>query len=410
MLTTPYTDLEKDGYEIFLDEHGFIKDMAIFDTVPDILHLDDDNFYIEYWVDDDKTASIEISNLNSYYTFDKDPFIYKVYDGDSYEVYEIEKNLDPLPTMEYEGCTYQIYPDNTLAFYSLDDKTVSSVDIPEIIDGMEVTGIKMFAFDQCEITSVHLPETITYIEPFAFYQCEDLRNVNFPKGLKSIGGSGFCECTALGDLNIDCPDLKFSSFSFYHCLAKNITVNTRVVPKNVTSHFFKYKSLNFGKDVTEIGYNYLLDKNIEIPENVKVITWDVIPESYITIPEHIEILGAYRRASGNLYHSVSIGGDPVIPLIENKSMAEMFNTTIMGYYGTEAHNYAIAHNAEFIPLDDVVSGDANGDGKMNIADLVSLQNYLLKDSDISYGADVNKDDRIDVFDLAELRRQIIRNT
>ncbi|MDE6677420.1 MAG: leucine-rich repeat domain-containing protein, partial [Ruminococcus sp.] len=258
LLTTPYTDLEKDGYEIFLNEHSFIKDMAIFDTVPDILHLDDDNFYIEYWVDDDKTASIEINNLNSYYTFDKDPFIYKVYDGDSYEVYEIEKNLAPLPTMEYEGCTYQIYPDNTLAFYSLDDKNVSSVDIPESIDGMEVTGIKMFAFDQCEITSVHLPETITYIEPFAFYQCEDLRNVNFPKGLKSIGGSGFCECTALGDLNIDCPDLKFSSFSFYHCLAKNITVNTRVVPKNVTSHFFKYKSLNFGKDVTEIGYNLSL--------------------------------------------------------------------------------------------------------------------------------------------------------
>lgn len=405
--STVYPNSDNNGIESFREQYEVLKNCSTLDVVPDIKHIDEDNYYNEYWIDDERTSAIEIYN-NSYYNFDKEPFIYKVYNDDSYEKYEIEKNFNPLPTIEYEGCKYQICSDNTLAFYSLNDKTLTSVEIPETIDGMEVTGIKMFAFDESNIVSVHLPKTISYIEPFAFYKCENLCNINFPESLKSIGGSGFCECNSLGDINIDCPNFIFSRYSFYNCSVNNVTLNTKVVPDFVTGFFVKYKSLTLGNNVKEIGYN-LLNENIEIPENVKIITWGVISDDVITIPKNIEILGAYNEAKGNMHHSVSIGGDAEIPLIENKSMTELFDSTIMGYYGTEAHNYALAHNAKFIPLDNLTYGDVNNDGNINIADIVSLQNYLFGNDSVGYEADTNRDGKIDIFDMVILRKQIIEN-
>ena len=404
-LFTQYPNPYENGYESFREQYEFSKNRATLEAVPDIRHIDEDNCYNEYWTDDERTASIEIYN-NSYYTFDEEPFIYKVYDGDTYEKYEIEKNLEFLPTMEYEGCTYQIYPDNTLALYSFNNNIVDSVDIPENIDGMAVTGIKMFAFDQCDIESIHLPETISYIEPFAFYNCEHLCDINFPEGLKSIGDSGFCDCSALGDINIDCPNLEFSKFPFYNCTAKNITVNTKKIPDSVIYSFTEYESLTIGDDVKEVGI-YLLNTDTEIPESVKIVTWGEIYEESITVPEHIEILGAYTEPSGNKFLSVSIGGEPKIPLIDNPSMTELHHSIIKGYYNTEAHKYAITNNEQFQALDNLKYGDANNDGNINIADAVSLQKYLFGNGTVGYEADLNKDGTIDSFDMIPMRKTIL---
>lgn len=371
---TPYPNTNESGINTFLEDYGFSKEMAVLDAVPDIKHIDDNMFYNEYWVDDERTASIEIHE-NSYYSSDKEPFIYKVYNNDSYESYEIEKNLETLPVIEYKGCKYQICPDNTLALYSFDDGELDYVEIPETVNDMKVTGIKMFAFNESNVRSVKLPETINYIEPFAFYKCRNLSDINLPENLKSIGGSGFCECTGLVDINIYCPNLKFSSFSFYQCSAENVIFNTKNVPDYFTSFFTEYKSIVLGNNVKEIGCT-LLNKDIEIPESVKIITWGEMPSGVTIVPKHIEILGAYKEAIGSKYFSVSIGGDAVIPLIENKSMTEMYDGTIGCYLNTEAYNYAIAHNAKFQLLDDTIYGDANGDGIVDIADVVCISVYV----------------------------------
>ena len=404
---TSYPNSDDSDIEIFREQYETSKKFAIFDTVPDIRHIDDNNCYNEYWIDNERTASIEIYN-NSYFSSDEKSFVYKVYNNDSYEKYEIEKNLEPLTIIEYENCKYQICADNTLALYSFNEEELDSVNIPETINDMEVTGIKMFAFDKSEVTSVHLPKTITYIEPFAFYKCKNLCNINFPENLKSIAGSGFCECTALDNININCPNLKFSKLSFYNCSANNMTVNTKVVPDFFVNSFEEYNSITLGNNVKEISCS-LLNENIEIPETVKIITWGIMPNGVTIIPKHIEILGAYQEAKGNRYNSVSIGGDAEIPLLENKSMTEESNSTIRGYYGTEAHNYALAHNSKFIPLDDILYGDTNKDEKINIADLVLLQDYLLHNSTIDYEADMNKDGRINVFDLISIKKYITKN-
>lgn len=424
-----YYDIYDRGSEYwlpYLDENkDLIKQCSnypILTAVPDIRHIDGDVDCNEYWFDDSGAEmilahntyyyQIKASNEKSSYNI-KNPFVYEKYsnDGELIKHEYIDRNAGFLPVMEYENCTYQIYPDGTLTLCELTDKTLNSVTIPENIDGMDVVGIKSYAFDEVNATSIHLPETISFIEPLAFNNCQKLRDVNFPEGLDSLGDLAFYKCSSLGNIVIDCPNLKILSHAFYETSAESITFNVKTVSSSLMTEPDYYKSCVLGDRVREIGINFLiLRDNIEIPENVKVISWEVIPQytDELTVPENIEILGAYKEPRGK-DTAVSIGAvEAQIPIIENKSMTELFDSTISGYYGTEAHNYALTYNTKFRPLDDILYGDANGDGKIGIADLVSLQNYLLKNSAVGYEADVNRDGRTDVFDIVTMRQNLIQ--
>ena len=59
------------------------------------------------------------------------------------------------------------------------------------------------------------------------------------------------------------------------------------------------------------------------------------------------------------------------------------------------------------PDEDKTSGDANGDGKINIADAVLLQRYLLGNAEISGNADANQDGVVDIFDMVYIRKLLI---
>ena len=62
--------------------------------------------------------------------------------------------------------------------------------------------------------------------------------------------------------------------------------------------------------------------------------------------------------------------------------------------------YALSNNLKFNPMDELLYGDANEDGEIGISDAVGLQNYLLRNENVGCEADLNKDGRIDSFDMA----------
>ena len=59
-----------------------------------------------------------------------------------------------------------------------------------------------------------------------------------------------------------------------------------------------------------------------------------------------------------------------------------------------------------------LKGDVNLDGKFNVADVVKLSKYLVKDSDTDIdkqgktNGDMNDDDKLNIFDVMEMRRQL----
>lgn len=69
--------------------------------------------------------------------------------------------------------------------------------IPETIDGKPVTKIGYGAFQDSRIKSVTIPETVTYIDSYAFNNCESLEEIIVPDSVTYIGTQAFYSCGSL---------------------------------------------------------------------------------------------------------------------------------------------------------------------------------------------------------------------
>lgn len=72
---------------------------------------------------------------------------------------------------------------------------VGKIDIPNEYNGIPVTGISDYAFYFCEnVKEVTLPNTVEYIGEWAFARCFSLEKINIPESVKEIGLGAFWGC------------------------------------------------------------------------------------------------------------------------------------------------------------------------------------------------------------------------
>ena len=66
-----------------------------------------------------------------------------------------------------------------------------------------ITWINNYAFDDCDaLTSVSLPASLRTIDSYAFYNCGNLTSVNFKNGIENIYYRSFYYCTNLSSISI----------------------------------------------------------------------------------------------------------------------------------------------------------------------------------------------------------------
>ncbi len=101
---------------------------------------------------------------------------------------------------------------------------------PVIPDG--VTSIGNFAFyDRTSLTSVTIPDSVTSIGNFAFYSCSSLTSVTIPDSVTSIGSSVFSGCSNLTSVAIPDSVTSIGSKAFYGCSS----LTSVTIPDSVTS-------------------------------------------------------------------------------------------------------------------------------------------------------------------------------
>lgn len=102
---------------------------------------------------------------------------------------------------------------------------------------------------------IKLSDSTEHIGEAAFWRCENIEKVVFPKSLKSIGKSAFSECYKLNDINL--PDsLKYiGRFAFSNCLG----ITKMVIPysvieleENAFSYCVNMESIDVGSGIKEI--------------------------------------------------------------------------------------------------------------------------------------------------------------
>ena len=356
------------------------SDILIYHCVPDIRYVGQEN-YNEYWMDEKGDERI-ITTGDAFESFGENEVLYdpmyfycKYEDGEKTESSHNYFEKISCPDISSDDIDYIVYPDNTLALKSVNTSS-EKVIIPDMVENMPVTRIKADAFEKSHITELVLPDSIKYIEPFAFRNCNELTKVNIPQNVEFIGCNAFESCTALKELELNCPEAYISKTElFKNCNITDLFINMKSVP------YFKdgiIDNIIFGNDVNAVEQHYLNGKN-EIPDNVKISFADNRYSgddmNSVIVPQSIKIFGAYPQIENADIFS-EINHFAYIPLLDEKYCVVNKDCKIYGYFETDAEYYANKYNLCFCPLNSEIKGDANCDGELSMADAVLIMQSL----------------------------------
>jgi len=172
------------------------------------------------------------------------------------------------------------------------------VNIPEKIKGEPVIIINENAFANTNITSVTIPNTVTYIAKLAFKDCSKLTNITIPDSVVGVGQGAFSNCTSLTTVNIGKGFNGGGVNIFFRC------INLKTI--NIDSDNERFSSANgmlLSKDKT-ILYEYpSASGTFTIPDSVTEIGDLIFAENTritnITIPNSVTEIGlsAFRNCT-----------------------------------------------------------------------------------------------------------------
>ena len=105
-------------------------------------------------------------------------------------------------------------------------KDLKSIDIPD-----SVTSIGNYAFNRAGITNIKISDSVTNIGSYAFSECDALNNIIIPYGVTSIENGTFSDCSSLSNIIIPNSVTNIGDYAFRWC----DKLNNIIIPDDVTS-------------------------------------------------------------------------------------------------------------------------------------------------------------------------------
>ncbi len=265
-------------------------------------------------------------------------------------------NTDPAVDWNFTDADHLTYTvsGNSIRITGFDD-TIEHLVIPDTIEGLPVTVIDWYAFENCKkLVSVTIPETVTHISRFAFVHCINLETVNMPASLYAIEQYAFHDCPKLQGITLPEHLAIIETRAFSGCSA-----------------------------ITEL-----------------------------TIPASCTQVGDYAFLNCDALFAVTIEGDSTV--FGERSLGYLYDNGyavkpgfVMDADSGTGVQYATDNG---IPLrSELIRGDVNADGSLTVLDAVMLQKWLLGSGNLTapLAGDLTGNGSINAFDLAALKRELL---
>ena len=255
---------------------------------------------------------------------------------------------------QYDGFSYTILNNQSVTICGWDNRS-SVVAFPNKINTRKVISISNSAFLNNDfITEVNFDNAteLYWIGSFSFSGCTALKSVSLPSQITHIGTAAFEDCSSLETLEY------------------NASVN--YVPDQCFNRCSSLKSVILSPGVETIG-NYAFG--------------DCSSLEYIEIPDTVN----YIEDSA----------------FENVNSSVVLKVSSDSY----AQQYAAENQIPYILLDGPKTGDANGDGMVDILDSTEIQKFAAEMTELTDEqfelADINDDGFVDVIDALLVQKYVV---
>ena len=226
-------------------------------------------------------------NMRKFYLLTLLAFLPLLANADAVEIDGIYYNLNA----EDQTAEVTVKPGNT----SFGSNYSGVIEIPATVTYNEVlysvTSIGVIAFQNCSVTSVTIPNSVTSIGPNAFDQSYKLTSVTIGSGVTSIGEYAFNACIGLTSILIPKSVITIGERAFYRC-----TALTSIV---VESGNPNYDSRNNCNALIETATNSLIEgcNNTVIPDGIVTICGGAFVQceglTSMIIPNSVTTIGNY---------------------------------------------------------------------------------------------------------------------
>lgn len=271
--------------------------------------------------------------------------------------------------------------------------TGGAVTLPEYYLDYPVTVIGRNAFSGNEaITEVVFSDTNTTIEEYAFMNCTSLETVSIPESVVSVGDRAFANCTSLHTVTMLSDIVSMPTNMFSGCAAlADLTLSETIVD-------FGYGCFNGCSSLTDLGFvsgGVMIDSYAFNGTGAESV---VLSDSLLAIPN-------YAFTNSPALTSVKI---PESVVLIQPYAFDRENVTIRCYPDSYAQAYAEENGFSYELIDTYLLGDADGDDKVTILDVTTIQRLLATLSLVNppdeQAADADGSNRIEITDVTIIQR------
>lgn len=296
-----------------------------------------------------------------------------------------------------------------------------------------VDSIGKSCFVNCKsLTDVVLPDDIDYIAESLFDGCNGLTNVHLPANLEIVGNISFRGCKALQMIEIPYGTSSILQSAFYNCTSLDSIALPPTVA-NIEYHAF-YNTAWLNRQPEGLIYigNVALGYRGTVPEGTRITLCD----NTVGVGERAFYQQAGLESITLPFTVVALGDNSFGYCSGLKEVhAQMNHALEMGYINTVTHEWTVFNQLDYdnctlyvpkglkslyedswlrwarfthIVEENILAGDVDGSGKVNVSDVTMLVNMILGSVPMDEeAADIMKDGKVNVSDVTALVNLIL---